>query len=323
MPAPVPTFSPHPHPCHPARPPVAAARRPHHAERRLPVIDPSARSNPSRRPRCIGCGTRWAGGASTATDRPARSGPTVTKAGQRGPAIRARGWRRCSREAHATMADHSQAGGGQPVSTGRPTAGPTAGHLSRRAFIARVAALGLSTTAVGALLSACAATGGAPATTAPVAPPAVAPPAEAGRPTATAANPPTVAPGAPPPTPAAAPQPHNLAISPDGRLAYVAAQQPGATALVILDLAGKTQTGSVPLDKTPRALNFSPDGKQLYFTQAGVDALQVLDPATNKVVAQIPVGASPHHPLFAPTGEYALVVSQGPGELEIINPAGN
>ena len=69
------------------------------------------------------------------------------------------------------------------------------------------------------------------------------------------------------------PQPHNFAISPDGRLAYVAAQQPGATALVILDLAGKTQTGSVPLDKTPRALNFSPDGKQLYFTQAGVDAL--------------------------------------------------
>src|SRR6266566_4354324 len=65
------------------------------------------------------------------------------------------------------------------------------------------------------------------------------------------------------------PQPHNIASSPDGRLAYVAAQQPGATALVILDLAGKTQTGSVPLDKTPRALNFSPDGKRLYFTQAG------------------------------------------------------
>src|SRR6266516_1838370 len=72
------------------------------------------------------------------------------------------------------------------------------------------------------------------------------------------------------------PQPHNSAISPDGHTAYVGSQQQGATALVILDLASMTQVGSVPLDKTPRALSFSPDGKQLYFTVAGVDAVQVL-----------------------------------------------
>src|SRR5262249_29878430 len=59
----------------------------------------------------------------------------------------------------------------------------------------------------------------------------------------------------------AAPQPHNSAISPDGRIAYVGSQQQGATALVIVDLTTKAQTGSVPLDKSPRALNFSPDGK--------------------------------------------------------------
>src|SRR6059058_640314 len=44
------------------------------------------------------------------------------------------------------------------------------------------------------------------------------------------------------------PQPHNSAISPDGHTAYVGSQQQGATALVILDLAGMTQVGSVPLD---------------------------------------------------------------------------
>src|SRR5204863_8059006 len=58
------------------------------------------------------------------------------------------------------------------------------------------------------------------------------------------------------------PQPHNFAVSPDGRLAYVAAQQPGATALVILDRAGKAQAGRVPVDKTPRALNFTPAGQR-------------------------------------------------------------
>ncbi len=119
------------------------------------------------------------------------------------------------------------------------------------------------------------------------------------------------------------PNPHNIAISPDGRVAYVAAQKPGAFGLSILSLADKKQIDNIPLDKTPRALNFSPDGKQLYFTLAGVDAVQVLDPATNQVVTQIPVGASPHHPLFTHDGKYGLVVSQGPGELAILNPASN
>jgi YVTN family beta-propeller protein len=117
--------------------------------------------------------------------------------------------------------------------------------------------------------------------------------------------------------------PHNIAISPDGQTAYVAAQKQGATALVILDVRNKVQIGTVPLDKVPRALNFSPDGKALYFTQAGVDAVQVLDTASNKVVGQIAVGASPHHPLVTPDGENVLVAVQGPSELAILNPATN
>jgi YVTN family beta-propeller protein len=116
------------------------------------------------------------------------------------------------------------------------------------------------------------------------------------------------------------PQPHNSAISPDGHMAYVGSQQQGATALVILDLARKTQVGKVPLDKAPRALDLSPDGTRLYFTLAGVDAVQVLDTTSNRVLGQIPVGASPHHPLFTPDGHVGLVVSQGPGELEILDP---
>ncbi len=114
--------------------------------------------------------------------------------------------------------------------------------------------------------------------------------------------------------------PHNIALSPDGRTAYVAAQQPGATQLAILDLTTRRQMGTVALDKTPRALSFSPDGNALYFTLAGSDAVQVLDPKRNEVITQIPVGASPHHPYVTATGEYGLVVSQGPGQLAVINP---
>ncbi len=122
---------------------------------------------------------------------------------------------------------------------------------------------------------------------------------------------------------ASVPGPHNIAISPGGTAAYVAAQQQGNTALVVLDLTGANEPGRVALEKTPRALSFSPDGARLYFTLAGLDAVQVLDPVRNEVTAQIPVGASPHHPLFTANGEYGLVVSQGPGELAIIAPATN
>ncbi len=116
------------------------------------------------------------------------------------------------------------------------------------------------------------------------------------------------------------PQPHNSAISPDGRIAYVASQQQGATALVIVDLVKRTPLGKVPLDKTPRALDMSLDGKWLCLTVAGSDAVQVFDPVTKKIVGQILVGASPHHPLFMPDGHTGLVVSQGPGELAILDP---
>ena len=115
--------------------------------------------------------------------------------------------------------------------------------------------------------------------------------------------------------------PHNIAITPDGHRAYVASQVQGSAALVVVDVASRSVVGRVALDNVPRALNFSPDGKQLYFTEAGVSAVQVLDPASNTVKGQIPVGASPHHPLFVGSGGTALVVVQGPGQLAVIDTA--
>lgn len=118
-------------------------------------------------------------------------------------------------------------------------------------------------------------------------------------------------------------QPHNSAISPDGRRAYVASQQQGETALVAVDLTTMTRVGTIPLEKTPRALSFSPDGRWVYFTLAGSDAVQVLDTSRDEVIGQIPVGVSPHLPTFTPDGQLGLVVAQGPGELDLLDPKTN
>ena len=117
--------------------------------------------------------------------------------------------------------------------------------------------------------------------------------------------------------------PHNIAIAPNGASAYVASQKSGSTALVLLDLARRAVIGTVALDKTPRALSFSPDGHELYFTLAGSSDVQVLDPSTDRTTARIGVGASPHHPTFTPDGRVGLVVSQTTGELAILRPGDN
>jgi YVTN family beta-propeller protein len=118
-------------------------------------------------------------------------------------------------------------------------------------------------------------------------------------------------------------QPHNGTLSRDGSIAWVGSQQQGATALVRLDLTAGKETVRVALDKTPRGLELSPDGKRVFFTLAGVDAIQLLDTASNQIVAQIPVGASPHYAPFTPDGRWALAVVQGPGELAILDTATN
>src|SRR5882724_2703779 len=118
-------------------------------------------------------------------------------------------------------------------------------------------------------------------------------------------------------------QPHNGTLSRDGRAGWVASQQQGATALVRLDLTKWKEVGRVALDKTPRGLELSPDGRRAFFTLAGINAIQVLDTATNRISTQIPVGASPHYAPFTPNGRWALAVVQGPGELGILDTAGN
>jgi len=117
------------------------------------------------------------------------------------------------------------------------------------------------------------------------------------------------------------PKPHTIAIRPDGQQAYVSSQEPGKFALVVIDLPKRAVAATVPLEKTPRDLEFGPDGKALYVTLAGVPAVQVFDPSSNSLVGQIPTGVSPHIAHHFPGTQAGVVVVQGPGELMLFDPA--
>ncbi len=118
-------------------------------------------------------------------------------------------------------------------------------------------------------------------------------------------------------------KPHNIAIHPNGRVAYAGSQVPGKFSLAVIDLASRKLTENVALEKTPRGLEFGPNGRRLYITQAGVDSVVVLDPANNKAVAEIPVGVSPHYANFTPEGKRGLTAVQGPSLLVVFNPQTN
>ncbi|KQX30038.1 plastocyanin/azurin family copper-binding protein [Variovorax sp. Root434] len=117
------------------------------------------------------------------------------------------------------------------------------------------------------------------------------------------------------------PKPHTIAIRPDGRQAYVASQEPGHFALVVIDMATRAVVTQIPLDKPPRDLEFDADGKALYLTLAGVAAVQVLDPATNQWGAPVPTGVSPHIAQRFAAMASGVVVVQGPGEVLLFDPA--
>ncbi|MDN8611621.1 plastocyanin/azurin family copper-binding protein [Variovorax ginsengisoli] len=116
-------------------------------------------------------------------------------------------------------------------------------------------------------------------------------------------------------------KPHTLTVSPDGKRAYVSSQAPGSFALVVIDLPTRAVAASVPLEKTPRDLELSPDGKVLYVTMAGLSAVQVFDTASNKPLMQIPTGVSPHVAHLFAGARSGVVVVQGPGELMLFDPA--
>ena len=116
-------------------------------------------------------------------------------------------------------------------------------------------------------------------------------------------------------------KPHTIAVRPDGKVAYVASQEPGQFALVVVDLASRSVARRIDLDKPPRDPEFSADGKFLYVTAAGINALRVIDAASDRQVAEIATGPSPHLGKWFAGAAVGAIVVQGPGELLLFDPA--
>ncbi|MHB8503455.1 MAG: YncE family protein [Candidatus Acidiferrales bacterium] len=122
---------------------------------------------------------------------------------------------------------------------------------------------------------------------------------------------------------------HEVAVSPDSRLAYVpiygnsGVGKPGTDGhtIDVIDLRERKLAATIDLGKPlrPHRAEFGPDG--LLYVSAELDnALAVIDPATRKIIAEIPTGAPESHMfLISPDGHRAYTANVGAGSVSVLD----
>jgi YVTN family beta-propeller protein len=135
-------------------------------------------------------------------------------------------------------------------------------------------------------------------------------------------------------------EPHNVQVSPDGKLAWVTnngerqkqeeAKHEGMAKreheamtemgqVWAIDTAIDTVVAKVPVGKHPAHVVLTPDGRFAYVTNGGENTVSVVDTEARRVVATIPVGNYPHGIRISPDGKQAYVANLKGGTVSVID----
>ena len=119
--------------------------------------------------------------------------------------------------------------------------------------------------------------------------------------------------------------PHEVAVSPDGRLALTAEYGPNTDPgrrVILIDVATASIIGRIDLgpDSRPHTARFLPDGQHAVATMQDSDQLALLDLVSMQVVRTYPTGGREGHMVrLSPDGSRAYVTSRGAeGTLSVI-----
>jgi YVTN family beta-propeller protein len=115
--------------------------------------------------------------------------------------------------------------------------------------------------------------------------------------------------------------PWDVALTPDGRHAYIT--NTGSDSVSVIDTASNTITATIPVDQGPEGVALAPDGRRAYITNTGSDSVSVIDTASNTITATISAGQSPEGVALAPDGRYAYITHFDSGLVSVIDTAGN
>ena len=137
--------------------------------------------------------------------------------------------------------------------------------------------------------------------------------------------------------------PHNVQVSPDGKLVWVTnngepgqaadasahkgmAQAQGehnamvmAGAVWVIDTSTDAVIAKVPVGIHPAHVVVSPGGRFAYVTNGGDNTVSVIDTSAQRLVATIPVGQFPHGLRISPDGKQAYVANLKGGTVSVID----
>jgi YVTN family beta-propeller protein len=114
-----------------------------------------------------------------------------------------------------------------------------------------------------------------------------------------------------------------IAITPDGRFAYVTSVFVAPDEVSKIDLATGTVVATIPVGQNLFGIAITPDGKTAYVVSGGDDAVIPIDVATNAVGSPIPVGNFPSVIAVTPDGTSAHVLVPTEEKLVRIDVATN
>jgi YVTN family beta-propeller protein len=112
--------------------------------------------------------------------------------------------------------------------------------------------------------------------------------------------------------------PTSVAITPDGRYAYVTDAEGESVTVIETGLRRKVATIE-HVGKEPFGIAITPDGKYVYVTDREGNEVSVISTQTKTVVKSIPIGDGPTGVAVSPTGKLAYVAVYAENKVKTIN----
>lgn len=91
--------------------------------------------------------------------------------------------------------------------------------------------------------------------------------------------------------------------------------------VVVIAVAGRRVTATVPVGMAPRAIALSPDGARAYVANAGSRTISVIDTSTNEEIASAPSGRDPRDVVVSPDGRLLFVTNGSSDAVSVLSTA--